>query len=248
MNRARRDHHSLCLDQNLVHCPAVILHTHHRTNSASALDHDTLEAGARALLEGKGDLGESLFDASVGGGGDVQRLLAELATEADRIYKPRATSLPLNDALKAFGEAQKTLRERQSLPEAFLTQEAHLDKAVREHGALRTKRSELVARRERLERVRRRVARALVRRRPQLRDEVGELVPRRRDREGDEEDHGEPPVVVPEPRLPGSTAPPRVGRWGEPGDIAGAAVFLASPAAKYVHGAILPVDGGWLAR
>ena len=38
------------------------------------------------------------------------------------------------------------------------------------------------------------------------------------------------------------------GRWGEPEDIAGAAVFLASPAAKYVNGTILPVDGGWLAR
>jgi len=38
------------------------------------------------------------------------------------------------------------------------------------------------------------------------------------------------------------------GRWGEAQDIAGAAVFLASPAAKYVHGTILPVDGGWLAR
>ena len=38
------------------------------------------------------------------------------------------------------------------------------------------------------------------------------------------------------------------GRWGEPEDIAGAAVFLASPAAKYVNGTVLPVDGGWLAR
>jgi 2-deoxy-D-gluconate 3-dehydrogenase len=38
------------------------------------------------------------------------------------------------------------------------------------------------------------------------------------------------------------------GRWGEPGDIGGAAIFLASPASDYVHGAILPVDGGWLAR
>jgi 2-dehydro-3-deoxy-D-gluconate 5-dehydrogenase len=38
------------------------------------------------------------------------------------------------------------------------------------------------------------------------------------------------------------------GRWGEPEDIAGAAVFLASPAAKYVHGTILPADGAWLAR
>jgi 2-deoxy-D-gluconate 3-dehydrogenase len=38
------------------------------------------------------------------------------------------------------------------------------------------------------------------------------------------------------------------GRWGQPDDIAQAAVFLASPAANYIHGAILNVDGGWLAR
>jgi len=38
------------------------------------------------------------------------------------------------------------------------------------------------------------------------------------------------------------------GRWGEAEDIGGAAVFLASAAAKYVHGVVLPVDGGWLAR
>ncbi|HCL65597.1 MAG TPA: 2-deoxy-D-gluconate 3-dehydrogenase [Rhizobium sp.] len=38
------------------------------------------------------------------------------------------------------------------------------------------------------------------------------------------------------------------GRWGEPEDIGGTAVFLASPAAKYIHGAVLNVDGGWLAR
>ncbi|MBS7458161.1 2-dehydro-3-deoxy-D-gluconate 5-dehydrogenase KduD [Coralloluteibacterium stylophorae] len=38
------------------------------------------------------------------------------------------------------------------------------------------------------------------------------------------------------------------GRWGEPSDLGGAAVFLASRAADYVNGAVLPVDGGWLAR
>ncbi len=38
------------------------------------------------------------------------------------------------------------------------------------------------------------------------------------------------------------------GRWGLPADLAGAAVFLASPASDYVNGAIIPVDGGWLAR
>lgn len=38
------------------------------------------------------------------------------------------------------------------------------------------------------------------------------------------------------------------GRWGVPADIGGAAVFLAAPASDYVHGAVMPVDGGWLAR
>lgn len=38
------------------------------------------------------------------------------------------------------------------------------------------------------------------------------------------------------------------GRWGRPEDIAGAAVYLCTPAAAYVHGAVLNVDGGWLAR
>lgn len=38
------------------------------------------------------------------------------------------------------------------------------------------------------------------------------------------------------------------GRWGRPTDIAGAAVFLCSPAAAYIHGTVLNVDGGWLAR
>ncbi|WP_334163966.1 2-dehydro-3-deoxy-D-gluconate 5-dehydrogenase KduD [Phenylobacterium sp.] len=38
------------------------------------------------------------------------------------------------------------------------------------------------------------------------------------------------------------------GRWGRPEDLGGAAVFLASSAADYMHGAVVPVDGGWLAR
>ena len=38
------------------------------------------------------------------------------------------------------------------------------------------------------------------------------------------------------------------GHWGEPQEIGGAAVFLSSRASDYVHGIVLPVDGGWLAR
>jgi 2-deoxy-D-gluconate 3-dehydrogenase len=39
-----------------------------------------------------------------------------------------------------------------------------------------------------------------------------------------------------------------VGHWGKPSDLQGAAVFLASEASNYVHGATLCVDGGWMAR
>jgi 2-deoxy-D-gluconate 3-dehydrogenase len=38
------------------------------------------------------------------------------------------------------------------------------------------------------------------------------------------------------------------GRWGKPSDIGDAVVFLLSRAADYMHGTIIPVDGGWLAR
>jgi NAD(P)-dependent dehydrogenase (short-subunit alcohol dehydrogenase family) len=38
------------------------------------------------------------------------------------------------------------------------------------------------------------------------------------------------------------------GRWGNPRDLAGPAVFLASSASDYMHGHVLVVDGGWLAR
>jgi NAD(P)-dependent dehydrogenase (short-subunit alcohol dehydrogenase family) len=38
------------------------------------------------------------------------------------------------------------------------------------------------------------------------------------------------------------------GRWGAPENLMGPVVFFASAAARYVHGAVLPVDGGWLAR
>jgi 2-deoxy-D-gluconate 3-dehydrogenase len=38
------------------------------------------------------------------------------------------------------------------------------------------------------------------------------------------------------------------GRWGTPDDLVGAIIFLSCSASDYVHGAVLPVDGGWLAR
>lgn len=48
-------------------------------------------------------------------------------------------------------------------------------------------------------------------------------------------------------RSAGILARTPLGRWGKPGDVAGTVVFLCSPAAEFVTGAILPVDGGYLA-
>ncbi|VFS45893.1 2-dehydro-3-deoxy-D-gluconate 5-dehydrogenase [Budvicia aquatica] len=38
------------------------------------------------------------------------------------------------------------------------------------------------------------------------------------------------------------------GRWGQPSDLGGAAVFLASPASDYIDGHTIVVDGGWMGR
>ncbi len=38
------------------------------------------------------------------------------------------------------------------------------------------------------------------------------------------------------------------GRWGQPDELMGLAVYLASDASNYMHGSVIPIDGGWLAR
>jgi NAD(P)-dependent dehydrogenase (short-subunit alcohol dehydrogenase family) len=53
------------------------------------------------------------------------------------------------------------------------------------------------------------------------------------------------PLVADPERRNAITARTPLGRWGQPADIAGAALFLASPAAAFITGAILPVDGGY---
>ena len=56
------------------------------------------------------------------------------------------------------------------------------------------------------------------------------------------------PLRADEERYQSSLSRIPAGRWGRPEEIGGAAVFLASEAADYIHGILLPVDGGWLAK
>lgn len=142
---------------------------------AFGLHHAALTQGAEALLSGEGDLGESLFDASLGVGGEVQRLRNELEAEASAIYRPQGRTLPLNDALKAFDEAKKGIKEAQVLPETHLACQRALDEAEAELAKALDARTEGVARRRTLERLRRRVP--LERKRQALRDEIQTLGP-----------------------------------------------------------------------
>jgi NAD(P)-dependent dehydrogenase (short-subunit alcohol dehydrogenase family) len=53
------------------------------------------------------------------------------------------------------------------------------------------------------------------------------------------------PLVADESRRNAILARTPLGRWGQPADVAGAALFLASPAAGFITGVVLPVDGGY---
>jgi uncharacterized protein YhaN len=176
--RRKGDTNTLLDDDGKAIDEAILLRllsgvTRETFESAFGLDHVKLREGAEALLDGHGALGESLFDASVGGGGEVQRLKRQLEQEADAIYRPRGSALPLNEALKAFTEAQRAIREKQSLPDAYITQQRALEEADAERVAKAARRAELVAKRAVLERARRRVP--LERKRARLAESRAEL-------------------------------------------------------------------------
>ncbi|MGK3985437.1 AAA family ATPase [Sorangium sp. So ce136] len=92
------------------------------------LDHDTLRQGAEALLQGKGDVGQSLFGAGLGGPG-LQQLLTTLRQEADEIFTPQARTRPLNEAIKAFEEARGKAKSAARPPADWTRKRQEIDEA-----------------------------------------------------------------------------------------------------------------------
>ncbi|WP_437645659.1 AAA family ATPase [Sorangium sp. So ce362] len=92
------------------------------------LDHETLRQGAEALLQGKGDVGQSLFGAGLGGPG-LQQLLAKLRQEADEIFTPQARTRPLNEAIKTFEEARNRARTAAQPPADWTRKRQEIDEA-----------------------------------------------------------------------------------------------------------------------
>ncbi|WP_437951592.1 AAA family ATPase [Sorangium sp. So ce296] len=95
------------------------------------LDHDTLRQGAEALLQGKGDVGQSLFGAGLGGPG-LQQLLGTLRQEADEIFTPQARTRPLNEAIKAFEEARGRAKAAARPPADWTRKRQEIDEAKAE--------------------------------------------------------------------------------------------------------------------
>lgn len=92
------------------------------------LDHERLRRAGEALLEDRGDVGESLFDAGSGGRG-IRSVLSAIEQSADEIFKPRSSKASLNVLLEAYKEVRSATREAQVLPEKWLAQKEQLEAA-----------------------------------------------------------------------------------------------------------------------
>jgi uncharacterized protein YhaN len=92
------------------------------------LDHVSLRQGGAALLHGEGSAGESLFGAAMAGG-ELHKVLRELREEAEELFTPQARSRSLNEALKAWNEANKRTRDQTMSHESVQEQEKWLTEA-----------------------------------------------------------------------------------------------------------------------
>ena len=105
------------LDEAVLQAASRAASSQETFRNAFGLDHDTLasrrEGAPRRARATSARASSTRASAAAARCSACSR---ELEAEADSIYKPRATTLPLNDALKAFADAQKTIREKQRLP------------------------------------------------------------------------------------------------------------------------------------
>ena len=120
--------------------------------SMFGLDHDELVAGGRALSEGKGELGQSLFEA--GAGLSSVRLLRErLAKEAEDLFRPRASSSAIHKVLEQYSEARKEAKAAQTKPAEWESLRKITEEARVAYDAARSQQEVLQREARRLERL-----------------------------------------------------------------------------------------------
>lgn len=115
------------------------------------LSQASLRSGGRALLEGRGDVGESLFDAGVGGSG-IHAVLERLEREADELFTPRSKQRKLDQAIAAFKEARKAVAHTGLSSAAWQTQREEVERTRAARDALDARLGELLREHTRIQR------------------------------------------------------------------------------------------------
>ncbi len=120
--------------------------------SMFGLDHDELVAGGKALSEGKGEIGQSLFEAGAGLT-SIRTLRERLAKEADDLFRPRASSSSVFKVLDHYGTARKEAKEAQTRPAEWDALRKATEEAKRTYDGARAQQDLLQKESRRLERL-----------------------------------------------------------------------------------------------
>lgn len=120
--------------------------------SMFGLDHEELVAGGKTLSEGKGELGQSLFEAGAGLS-SVRALRERLAKEAEDLFKPRASSSTIHKVLDQYSTARKEAKEAQTKPAEWETLRKAAEEARAAYGEARAQQVVLQQETRRLERL-----------------------------------------------------------------------------------------------
>ncbi|CAG0993944.1 hypothetical protein GPROT1_03263, partial [Gammaproteobacteria bacterium] len=120
--------------------------------SMFGLNHDELVAGGKALSEGKGEIGQSLFEAGAGLS-SIRALRERLEKEADSLFRPRAPSTAIFKILDQYGNAHKEVKEAQAKPAEWGAMRKAVDEAKRAYEQAREQQERLQRETRRLERL-----------------------------------------------------------------------------------------------
>ncbi len=115
------------------------------------LDHASLREGGAALLLAEGNVGESLFGAAMAGG-ELHKVLRSLRDDADKLFKPKAPTTPLNEAIRNWSDANKRTRVESMSHEVVDDQVKGLGELRQERAACEGERHRLQIEQKRLER------------------------------------------------------------------------------------------------
>ena len=121
-------------------------------NLMFGMDHNSLRKGGENLLEGRGALGETLFEAASGISG-LRNLFRELEKEAGDLFKPSGSNPPMNQNIKLYRETKKKISDLSLKPQEWKDLEDRYQEEKRRVEELKAKERELMKEKSRLERL-----------------------------------------------------------------------------------------------